>query len=191
MSSYLLRSWQGSDAPAFRAAVDESLDEFRHWMNWANLEPASLEATYTRLREYESDFRLGVRWRFAVVDVDSRQILGGASIHPRIGEGGREIGYWLRGSARGRGIVSAVVKRLTQLCFEEQQADRVEIHCDHGNDRSAAVALRLGFKIVGEYLRTRPDGAQRTCRIYRLERPEFPTPRMLMMHDLPKIIVEA
>jgi RimJ/RimL family protein N-acetyltransferase len=190
MSSYLLRCWRGSDAPAFRAAVDESLYDLKEWMNWAYLEPASVEATALRLREYESDFRLDVRWRYAIVDVASGRILGGASVHPRIGEGGREVGYWLRESARGHGIATAAVKLLTQLCFEQQEADRVEIHCDRGNDRSAAVPLRLGFKLVGEYLRTRPQGEQRISRIFRLERAEFPTPRMLTIDGLPSISVE-
>ncbi|HEX6559452.1 MAG TPA: GNAT family N-acetyltransferase [Longimicrobiales bacterium] len=190
MSRYLLRAWRSSDAAEFRAAVDETLPDLTRWLNWAHHEPATLAETGRRLAEYESDFRLGLRWRYAIVDAQTASILGGASIHQRIGVGGRDLGYWLRTSARGRGIMTATVHELTRHAFEADDVERVEIHCDHGNDRSSAVPLRLGFKVVGEFLRTRPTGEQRVATIYRLEQPEFPTPRMLLLRGLPAIALE-
>lgn len=187
MTEYLLRHWRRSDAAAFRAAVNESLSDLQQWMNWALGEPRSPEDTARQLSEWESDFRLELKWRYAVVESHSGLILGGASIHQRIGMGGRDLGYWLRSSACGRGVMTAVVQQLTSRAFEQQEAERVEIHCDRDNQRSIALAARLGFKIVGEYLRTRPNGEQRISRIYRLERAEFPTPRMLMLRGLPRV----
>lgn len=187
MTEYLLRHWRRSDATAFRAAVDESLPDLKPWMNWALGEPRTLEETASQLSDWESDFRLELRWRYAIVEAHSSLILGGASIHQRIGMGGRDLGYWLRSSASGHGIMTAVVQQLTSIAFEKQEAERVEIHCDRDNVRSIALAARLGFKIVGEYLRTRPNGEQRISQIYRLERAEFPTPRMLMLRGLPRV----
>lgn len=56
-----------------------------------------------------------------------------------------EIGYWLRTSAWGQGYVSETVRVLCRFAFETLHANRVEIRCDGGNERSLAVPRRLGF----------------------------------------------
>jgi len=58
------------------------------------------------------------------------------------------IGYWISGNHEGRGFITrsaaAVVDHLFDLDFH-----RVEIHIATDNDRSLAVAERLGFQFEG------------------------------------------
>jgi hypothetical protein len=56
----LLRPWRTSDAPALRAAIDESVDALRPFISWAAGEPRPLAATEARLEEYASDFARGL-----------------------------------------------------------------------------------------------------------------------------------
>ncbi|HLL48940.1 MAG TPA: GNAT family N-acetyltransferase, partial [Longimicrobiaceae bacterium] len=56
-----------------------------------------------------------------------------------------EIGFWLCRSAEGQGIVTEATRILTNLALTGLGAARVEIRCDARNERSAAVARRLGY----------------------------------------------
>ena len=82
----------------------------------------------------------------ALIDRASGRYLGGSGMH-RIDRTipAFEIGYWLRTSACGQGYVSEAVRLLCGLAFNTLGAERVHIHCDALNKRSAAVAERLGF----------------------------------------------
>jgi RimJ/RimL family protein N-acetyltransferase len=77
---------------------------------------------------------------------DSEHFLGGIGFHPRNWEARAfEIGYWLRTTAAGHGYMTEAVRLLTNELFTAMGANRVEIHCDIRNARSAAVPQRLGF----------------------------------------------
>ena len=58
-----------------------------------------------------------------------------------------EIGYWLRDDATGRGFVTAAAGALTDAGVALDGIERVEIHCDEANVRSAAVPRRLGYRL--------------------------------------------
>lgn len=178
MSEYILRPWRVDDAPAFRDAVDESLDRLKLWMNWAFEEPQTLEQTRDRMDEYARTFESGPSRRYAIIEADTQRLLGGVSLHDRVGPGGREIGYWLRNSATDRGVMSASVCKLTEFALQDLALDYVEIHCNRGNLRSEAVAKRLGFRCAGEEPYMRVDGEKRISDIYKLTRAEFPTSQM-------------
>jgi ribosomal-protein-serine acetyltransferase len=60
-----------------------------------------------------------------------------------------EIGYWLAEHAQGKGIMTAAASALIDHAFEEWLLNRVQIQCATGNDRSAAVPRRLGFREEG------------------------------------------
>jgi ribosomal-protein-serine acetyltransferase len=56
-----------------------------------------------------------------------------------------EFGYWLDAGHQGRGIMTRAASRLTDYAFNEQECNRVDLHCALGNVRSRAVAERLGY----------------------------------------------
>ena len=60
-----------------------------------------------------------------------------------------EIGYWVRTPFAGRGYITEAVAGVTDFAFGVLGAERVEIHCDHDNQRSATIPRRLGFAHEG------------------------------------------
>jgi len=109
------------------------------------------------------DFVVGI-WRR-----DSGDYLGGSGLHPRDWTiPWFEIGYWLRPSAEGHGYMTEAVRLLCDLAFGCLEAQRVHIQCDARNERSAAVARRLGFVHEGT-LRSHsrsPDGQLRDTLVF-------------------------
>ncbi|MFW6195252.1 MAG: GNAT family N-acetyltransferase [Chloroflexota bacterium] len=67
----------------------------------------------------------------------------------RNGNRSASLMYWLAEDAQGRGIVTAVCWRLLALAFYELRLNRVEISAATENQRSRAVAERLGMRLEG------------------------------------------
>ncbi|WP_437549394.1 GNAT family N-acetyltransferase [Sorangium sp. So ce367] len=143
-----LRAWRPEDAPLIREAIDTSLAHLRPWMPWAVHEPSSVEATAALLEKFRDDFTAGRDFHYGIFTRDERAVLGGTGLHPRIGPGAIEIGYWLRETATRCGYATEAVAGLTRVALEELGVSRVEIRCDPRNTASAAVPRRLGYRHV-------------------------------------------
>ncbi|MFF8827869.1 GNAT family N-acetyltransferase [Streptomyces sp. NPDC015131] len=63
--------------------------------------------------------------------------------------GSCEIGCWLEPSAEGRGLVTRACVALLDWAFTTRGLHRAEWHCRADNDRSSAVAKRLGMTLEG------------------------------------------
>jgi RimJ/RimL family protein N-acetyltransferase len=74
-------------------------------------------------------------------------VLGAIGLHRGAAPTTMEIGFWLCRSVEGRGIVTEATRTLTNLALTRLGAARVEIRCDARNERSAAVARRLGYDL--------------------------------------------
>ena len=74
-------------------------------------------------------------------------MLGGSGLHPRIGPGALEIGYWMRADAVGQGYATESTAALTRVAFEVADVERVEIHCSTENHASAAIPRKLGYSL--------------------------------------------
>ncbi len=59
------------------------------------------------------------------------------------------MGYWLGEKYSGQGIMTAACKTLISYVFAELKLHRMEIRCAEGNERSRAIAARLGFTQEG------------------------------------------
>jgi RimJ/RimL family protein N-acetyltransferase len=145
----VLRCWKPSDAPLLKEALDSSLDHLRPWMPWARDEPSSLEDITVRLARFARDFRDGRDFIYGIFNRDETQVLGGTGLHHRNGAADREIGYWLRESAIGQGLITESTAALTTVAFATWPLETVTIVCDPDNRRSAAVPGRLGFACKG------------------------------------------
>lgn len=141
----LLRRWTVDDAKVLVDAANASLDHLRPWMAWAThvRSPAEqrewLEHMTAKARE-GSDFGYG-----AFRASDPTRVIGGCGLHRRIGAGGIEIGYWIHVDAIGHGYATELAGALTRVALQLTDIDRVEIHCDEANVRSAAVPHKLGY----------------------------------------------
>ena len=104
-----------------------------------------MEAKVALLRRYRGEFDLGKDYVYGVFNRDESQVLGGTGLHMRLGEGAREIGYWIHKDHIGRGLATELTTALTKVAFKVDRVERVEIHCDPENHASAAVARKSGF----------------------------------------------
>jgi len=154
----LLRCWDPADAAALKEAIDASPDHLRPWMPWASLEPQTLEEKAALLRGFRGRFDLGEDFVYGVFDPSGSEVVGGTGLHTRIGEGGLEIGYWIRASRIGEGLATELSAALTRVAFEICGVDRVEICVDPANERSLAIPRKLGFEEEARLRRRLPAG---------------------------------
>ena len=56
-----------------------------------------------------------------------------------------EIGYWIGADYEGQGLVTRAAAALLDQAFGPLGLERVSLHTDPSNERSRAVARRLGF----------------------------------------------
>jgi RimJ/RimL family protein N-acetyltransferase len=144
----VVRCWEPRDAPLLKEAIDSSLDHLQPWMPWAQHEPQTLAEKVELLREFRGQFDLGANSVYAIFNAADERVLGGSGLHPRIGPGGLEIGYWIRADAVGRGYATESTAALTRVAFEVADVERVEIHCAPGNHASAAIPPKLGYGLA-------------------------------------------
>ena len=140
----VLRRHAADDLDALHSAIEESRDHLRPFMPWADQTRADTAAFLGETIE-QWDRRTG--FGYLIIDSADGDVLGGCGIHRRVGPGAAEIGYWLRSTVTGRGIITAAAAALTDAAMALPDVTRVDIHCDEANTRSAAVPRRLGFRL--------------------------------------------
>jgi RimJ/RimL family protein N-acetyltransferase len=141
----VIRCWEPADAVLAKEAIDSSLDHLREWMPWAHAEPTTLEQKVQLLRLFRGKFDLDQDMVYGIFDRDERRAVGGTGLHPRVGDGASEIGYWIRADSTGQGFARESTAAVTRVAFEIGGYDRIEIRCDPANVRSAAIPKRLGY----------------------------------------------
>ncbi|MEV6810939.1 GNAT family protein [Micromonospora sp. NPDC051296] len=140
----LLRPWRDADAPAvLDASHDPAIAQWNPQGDALDLQAAR------RWVWRRADWSGGGHVSLAVVDpADVDTLLGSVSLH-RIQEGDASIGYWTVPAARGRGLASAAVVRLTAWAFVELRLDRIELCHAVANPASCRVAERAGYLAEG------------------------------------------
>lgn len=135
--------------PALNEAVVETMDQLQRWMPWAQQVP-SIDETEAVVRRQVAAFVLRDDLPFQIYsrEQQGRRLLGAMGLH-RFDWAARrfEIGYWLRRSAQGQGLMSEAVNGMAAMAFTQLRARRLEIRCDEANDRSRGVAERCGFTL--------------------------------------------
>jgi ribosomal-protein-serine acetyltransferase len=129
------------------ALVDQDRDYLRQWLPWvdATQEPEdTLSFVRASLEQFASHngFAAGIWYRNEFCGVIGTHKLDWLN---RKGE----IGYWLGRSFQGKGIVTASCRAVVTHLLSGMDLNRVSIHCAKENDKSCAVALRLGFAEEG------------------------------------------
>ncbi|SEJ05604.1 Protein N-acetyltransferase, RimJ/RimL family [Deinococcus reticulitermitis] len=59
------------------------------------------------------------------------------------------VGYWLTGSARGRGLAGRAVKRLCRFALKDARIERLELYVEPWNEASWRTAEKVGFQREG------------------------------------------
>ena len=154
----VVRCWEPRDAPLLKDAVDSSLDHLRPWMPWAHDDPQSLEQKVQLLRRFRGEFDHGANFIYGIFEPNEAEAVGGTGLHPRVGAGALEIGYWIRASRVRRGYATEVSAVLARVAFDVCGVERVEIRVDPANAPSLAVPRKLGFREEATLRRRLPGG---------------------------------
>jgi RimJ/RimL family protein N-acetyltransferase len=171
-----VRPFRRGDGPSLFAAIDEDRPHLRAWLPWVDTHKTSVDSeVYVRKAQawwiLREDLPMAIEER-------SGKLLGGSGLH-RFDWALRsfEIGYWIRKSAEGGGLVTEAVELEAAVAFERLDANRVHIRCDPENVRSAAVPARLGFTLEARLSRNMlaPGGEVRDTLVFALTRETFPS----------------
>ena len=139
----VLRLWRDGDQAVLREILDVSRDQFGGWLPVMATDVADLDVF---VAEAATCAAAGTGWSYAI-EVDGEAV-GQCSLDPLEDGAGAEIGYWVRTDRTGAGIATRAVRALAAAAFASG-IERLVIHCDEGNVRSAAVARRSGFTHTG------------------------------------------
>jgi ribosomal-protein-serine acetyltransferase len=118
---------------------------------WLPAEPTQ-ESTERRLRGGLARFAEGAGVDAGIWDHDTLSgFIGLFDIDPSFRSA--EMGYWIDKGVEGRGFVTRAARAMLKHAFEELDLHRVELRCAATNERSIAVAERLGFRQEGRLVK--------------------------------------
>jgi ribosomal-protein-serine acetyltransferase len=131
------------DAEVF-ALVDANRDRLRPWMLWepTTRTPADVREFIERSLASEADHEANGIW------LDGA-LAGSIGLSVDVMANSGEIGYWLGEGFEGRGIMTRACHRFLDFGFDELRLHRIELCAAVQNERSRAVAIRLGMTEEG------------------------------------------
>ena len=142
----VLRRHRPADLDALHAAIEESRDHLRPFMPFADQARVDT-AGFVELAQQPVG-RTAPSFNYLITDAADGEVLGGCGIHrPRRSRRRRDRLLAAGDGATGRGIVTAAAAALTDAGLALDGIERMEIHCDEANVRSAAVPRRLGYRL--------------------------------------------
>jgi RimJ/RimL family protein N-acetyltransferase len=137
-----------SDDDVDRVVEGTSDPRTYHWLAHLPLpySPDDARAWFAQIRENAAAGE-GVAW--AIADPVSDVMLGNVSVFRLGSAAGNEVGYWMHPDARGKGLMTAAVRRVVRHAFDELGCRRLYLRASAGNTASRYVAERAGFRHVG------------------------------------------
>jgi RimJ/RimL family protein N-acetyltransferase len=137
----MLRPSTERDATAIRAVYSEP--DIRYWMGWDGGPPDEAEAR-ANIERAATAWSEGTWAVFRIVDPATDEVVGGVNL--RFGDSEiAEVSYFLRASARGRGLATQAVRLVSGWAFDELGIERIELRVHPENEASHRVAERAGF----------------------------------------------
>lgn len=158
-------------AEEFAAHMDRAREHIRPWVGPAFVtgDVAGARATLQRYAERRAHdgARLYGIWRNGV-------LVGGVMFVAFDAAAGTcEIGCWLEPAAEGYGLITRACDALLDWAFTTRGLHRAEWHCRADNDRSSAVAKRLGMTLEGVRREAwKYDGARHDKQLWAILAPE-------------------
>ena len=156
----LLRPYGVDDAEQLFAAIDESRDHLRPWMDWVD-NNRSLDDVRDYCIRTQASWLLRSDLTLGIFDAANGRYLGGTGLHdPDWKLRAFEIGYWLRVTAVGQGYATESTRLLAEFALSSLRPRRVMLRCDARNEPSRRVAERAGFALEGRLRNVciAPDG---------------------------------
>lgn len=128
------------------AAVDKSRNAFSPWLDWVE-DTRAPEDVFRFLQEADQGWKDGSQFVYAIY---CRKTFMGLISAINISRKNKraEIGYWLGTEYTGKGFMAEAVSLLERELFADN-FNRVVIHTDVLNAKSAGVAKRCGYVLEG------------------------------------------
>jgi RimJ/RimL family protein N-acetyltransferase len=153
----LLRLPREKDVDALFAAVNESIDELEVWMPWC-ADGYTRDDALAFISSQDAARRERREYCFAVIERPSATLLGSCGLNHFDWQNRRaNMGYWVRNTARTRGVASAAARLVAEFGFRELGLDRIEIIAATENLASQRVAEKIGA--------VREGVARKRCRV--------------------------
>ncbi|WP_031465934.1 GNAT family N-acetyltransferase [Sciscionella sediminilitoris] len=168
-----LEPWQAAEFAEFIATYREHLGR---WLPWANT-ITDTEGARAWLADYAEKQRTDSGRIFALRD--GKTMLGGAVFRVFSAEFGFcELGVWLAPEAQGRGLITRAAIAMIDWAVTVHGIARVEWRSVSANERSIAVAGRLGMHRDGVLREAVPrDGQRLDLEVWSLLGHEWPARR--------------
>ena len=139
---------------------------FKYWLDggmWKSVDEAQ---KYYQNRAQNND----PRWKYAMYGIfKGDELLGeiglsGIDMKHQTGE----IGYWLKKSARGQGIIDKLIPIIEKVGFEKLNLRKLNIWCDDDNIASKRHAEKNGYVLEGVQRDRKlwPDGSIHSTAIF-------------------------
>lgn len=123
------------------------IETFKHWFDggmWRSVD--EVLACYQKKESNEES-----RWQFAMYGIfkDGELLgeIGLSGIDTKFQTG--EIGYWLKKTARGHGIIDKLIPVIEKMAFETMNLRKINIWCDTDNIASRKHAEKNGYILEG------------------------------------------
>jgi len=135
---------------AYHEVLAANQERLARWEPWA-ARPLTPESTRSFLEASGRAWLEGAELpvAIAVPADDGWQLAGSAGLRINTYSQSADGGYWIDGAFEGRGLVTRAMTALLDQAFGPLGLARVSIHTDVANQRSRAVAVRLGFAEEG------------------------------------------
>jgi ribosomal-protein-serine acetyltransferase len=142
-----LRPLEAWHAEEFAAHMDRAREHIRPWVGPAFVTD-DVDGARATLRRY-AERQAADGGRLYGIWLDGTLVGGVMFVDLSAAMGSCEIGCWLEPAAEGSGLVTQASQVLLDWAFDARGMHRVEWHCRADNERSSAVAKRLGMTLEG------------------------------------------
>ncbi|MDH3493182.1 MAG: GNAT family N-acetyltransferase [Acidobacteriota bacterium] len=135
------------NAAELARVVSESNEFLNRWVPWAKLgftqEDALVHIQFlNEMFTKNSNFWVFINFQGSIA--------GGIGLNRfDLDNQATDLGYWLAENRQGHGIVTRACSAMIEYVFDDLGYNRIELRTSPDNDRSVAVANRLGFSREG------------------------------------------
>lgn len=141
-----LHATAAADAPEAFAVVDAERDRLREWLPWVDATvDVDIEHEFLRSIELINDVGTGLH---ATIRFEG-EFCGFVGLRLDAVHRSAEVGYWISQRGAGRGLMTRSVTAMFDVAFADLGVHRVELLAATDNDRSRAIATRLGMTMEG------------------------------------------
>lgn len=151
----IVRRYERGDGPALFAAVDSSRDALMPWMLWAVTDHRHPDDSVHYVEHQRRGYVGATDFAYGIFDRATGELIGGTGLHDlKARTRQAEVGWWMSGAHRGRGLCAEAVDALVRQALQRSDDGgwglrRVVAYVPTTNVSSRRVAEKLGFVLEG------------------------------------------